>query len=121
MKTDNLHAFSSYDNTAFQKRSFFAPGCGKKKKKKLKKTAKVLARLQPKVLKTIFSGIFCTALLEEAALEESGVMVDISIPAFWRPNLVQRLVVSLDTALYGVFQLINCLVSKPLKDRVRFR
>ena len=92
-----------------------------KKKKKLKKTAKVLARLQPKVLKTIFSGIFCTALLEEAALEESGVMVDISIPAFWRPNLVQRLVVSLDTALYGVFQLINCLVSKPLKDRVRFR
>ena len=47
-------------------------------------------------------------------------MVDILIPTFWRPSLVYLLMVSLDTALSGAFQLINSLVSEPLKDCVRF-
>ena len=76
MKTDNLHTFSSYDNTAFPNAVPLHIGLWLKKKKKkkklkkLKKTAKELPRLQPTVLKTVFNGIFCTASLEETALVE---------------------------------------------------
>ena len=68
MKTDNLHTFSSYDNTAFQNAVPFRTGLCQKENNN--NNSKVLARLQPTVLKTVFSGIFCTALLEEAALVE---------------------------------------------------
>ena len=72
------------------------------------------------VLRTVVTGVFCTALLKEADIECGIKIVCCINTGLLETNLVHYLMVSRDTALYWALQLINSLVSEPLKGLVCF-